>query len=834
MVSIKRTCSVLLTLLLVSLLTFPAHAAAEKAATSRAIGIVFDNSGSMYKKGNAAWCQATYAIEVFASMMNEGDALYVYPMSEIEVGGKTYSGTNPLKIAGGEDTAVIEQIYTPYAGDTPVETITDAYNGISKASQSEKWLIVLTDGESFFKDGTDLKGSSATEVTAALQACSGVNLMYLGIGSNPVMPSGNAAASFQAKDSAAILSQLTAMSNNIFGRDTLTSKSDFSFDISMSKLIVFVQGSDISNVTLKDSTGNTYSNSGKIYTPHYSETYCGNEDFPNYYGKTVDESLSGMLVTFTDLDAGSYSIDYSGQASSIAIYYEPDVDLQVWLTDSDGNVADTSEGLYPGDYQLHYALVDSKDPTTPVTSDLLGETNFSLNINGEEVTAGTGGAQTITLGEGDSLDFTAAVDYLSGYHIEKDDTDFDWFRNIAGADGRIVTENWPVGQLMLSVSGDEDSFGVSELESGSYTVTMTYNGEPVTGELKASVDSDAITCETISAEGGYTVALKYAGQPSDVETGTYTITFVGDYTDENGVAVTAQAEREFEVTYSGYDFDAALKLESYYQISKITADDPIRLVLTKDGEPLTDEELATTTLQLETDGLNYTAEPYSENGETGYYIYLDQDSAKDGSYKLKATATMTDSAGREAEASDKASTKLGTYPGWLPWVIAGVIAAILAVLVTLFLRMKVLPKRITVAAGDNEYVVARKVVSDPCKGVMNNGFFSKRKGTFKVTSPEYKGVRMTVSLNLEAIDRRIVPSSKRKALVTGLTLTPMDTISSVTAGGTEYEYDSDSKKLVSAAGGKLRNGAQISASTKADDEQGKKVNASMDVVLRFK
>ena len=49
-----------------------------KNATSRAIAIVFDNSGSMYTKQNKAWCRATYAIEVFASMMNQGDTLQVY------------------------------------------------------------------------------------------------------------------------------------------------------------------------------------------------------------------------------------------------------------------------------------------------------------------------------------------------------------------------------------------------------------------------------------------------------------------------------------------------------------------------------------------------------------------------------------------------------------------------------------------------------------------------------------------------------------------------------------------------------------------------------------
>jgi hypothetical protein len=35
---------------------------AAKADSSRAIAIVFDNSGSMYDAGDQAWCRATYAM----------------------------------------------------------------------------------------------------------------------------------------------------------------------------------------------------------------------------------------------------------------------------------------------------------------------------------------------------------------------------------------------------------------------------------------------------------------------------------------------------------------------------------------------------------------------------------------------------------------------------------------------------------------------------------------------------------------------------------------------------------------------------------------------------
>ena len=59
-------------------------AAASKEEPKRVIGIVFDNSGSMYY--DQTWCRATYAMEVFAAMMNDGDQMQVYPMYPIEIG----------------------------------------------------------------------------------------------------------------------------------------------------------------------------------------------------------------------------------------------------------------------------------------------------------------------------------------------------------------------------------------------------------------------------------------------------------------------------------------------------------------------------------------------------------------------------------------------------------------------------------------------------------------------------------------------------------------------------------------------------------------------------
>jgi hypothetical protein len=90
-------------------------AGADKKETKRVIGIVFDNSGSMYvgsEEGRKAWCRATYATEAFAAMMNPNDVLLVYPMNPIEVDGQTYTYDNPLEL-NQSSASKIREIYSP-------------------------------------------------------------------------------------------------------------------------------------------------------------------------------------------------------------------------------------------------------------------------------------------------------------------------------------------------------------------------------------------------------------------------------------------------------------------------------------------------------------------------------------------------------------------------------------------------------------------------------------------------------------------------------------------------------------------------------------------------
>ena len=129
---------------------------AGKTEIRRSIAIVFDNSGSMYVKGEKAWCRATYAMEVFASMLNKGDSLSIHPMNPIEVNGQKYTMDSPFIITDPNQASQIREIYTENAQDTHIETIDAAIKQLSSSQTTNNYMIVLTDGQVFYENGKEL------------------------------------------------------------------------------------------------------------------------------------------------------------------------------------------------------------------------------------------------------------------------------------------------------------------------------------------------------------------------------------------------------------------------------------------------------------------------------------------------------------------------------------------------------------------------------------------------------------------------------------------------------------------------------------------------------
>lgn len=527
--------------------------ASSKAEDSRAIAIVFDNSGSMYDAGDQAWCRATYAMEVFASMLNTGDTLQIYPMHPITVGDKEYTMQNPLQITDAAQASSIREILTKDAGGTPIESIDCAVQGLQKLQADKKYMVVLTDGGTFSKNGSGLsKDRTKTELDKRIQANAGaaMTVMYLGIGTDACIPNTNESEYFvkrQAVNTADVLSTLTDMCNRIFGRDILpkthVSGNAMEFDISMGKLIVFVQGSNISDLKIESkseaSAGSLISSQQTKYSTKGAADYKSNPD----------TSLQGMIVTYEDCDAGSFDIVYSGTATSVEVYYEPDADLEFIFTDTEGNNVDLN-ALYEGEYKVSFGMKDAKTGKL-ISSDLLGNPHYEGNyyINGEKVAFthdGYSGEVPIVLKRDDSFEADLTVTYLSGYKISKNSTDFGW------PEGGVKVIAPPLGDFEIGLTIPQDYIVIKEIEqTPAFIVDLKMDGKPLTAEefdaVTLTVDCGGIT-HTITpkkADSQYLIELESTEGLSE---GGYEIRVEANYLDE--AERTAQATDSSKVTLS--------------------------------------------------------------------------------------------------------------------------------------------------------------------------------------------------------------------------------------------------------------------------------------------
>ena len=591
----KRVSIFLVVLLLLScaFTTTPEVYASNKAEDSRAIAIVFDNSGSMYIKGEKAWCRATYAMEVFASMLNKGDVLQIYPMHPITVNNTEYTMNKPFTITDATQASAIRNIYTKKALGTPIESVDAAANGVKQLQATKKYMIVLTDGDSFYKNGSEMSASATKkELDARFKQLSGADMtvMYLGVGKKVVMPDTPQSQYFvkkQAKNSEDTLSALTEMCNQIFGRDTLPksylSAQSMKFDISMKKLIVFVQGENVSDLKVVGSSGDVGKQESIISTK-YGTAGCGN------YKSVPDTSLQGMMVTFSDCVAGNYNIEYKGKATDIEVYYEPDADLDFVFTDAEGNMVNL-DTLYEGDYKVAFGMKDAKTDQL-ISSELLGKPHYegSYFINGKEYPFsqdGQNGEVPIGLKMKDAFKAKLTVTYLSGYTITKDSADFGW------PDEGIHVAARPAGDLKLTITDGDILYSLSKLEQGKpYKAEIYYQGKKLTGEelkkveLKWNPDTSYAEIKKEFADDHYNLTLHYKNEkkPADTICGKCKVAIHAFYAaPDEGIHVAARPAGDLKLTITDGDI--------LYSLSKLEQGKPYKAEIYYQGKKLTGEEL---------------------------------------------------------------------------------------------------------------------------------------------------------------------------------------------------------------------------------------------------
>lgn len=798
---------VVFVLLVSSLIIYILPVSAEKAEIKRNIAIVFDNSGTMYFKGEKAWCRATYAMEVFASMLNKGDSLFIYPMNPITVNGNQYTMESPMVISDSSQASQIRNIYTEKALDTHIESIDAAIKGLASSQADENYMIVLTDGKVFYEGGKELTVSETKKKLAERFNNSvgpNLNILYLGIGSHVAMPEINSEYYMgkKASDSKNVLSTLTMMSNKIFARDTLPSShisgKTINFDISLRKLIVFVQGENVSDVKITGKNGATATLAESAKT-QYSNIGAGN--FKKEGQSPVDSSLQGMLVTYTDCSAGEYEISYSGNSSNVEVYYEPDADLDFIFTDAEGNLVEP-DSLYKGDYKVQYGLKDAKTGQL-ITSDLLGDPVYEGKyvINGEEHPikhSGKSGETSVSLDVGDTFEAELTASYLNGYSITKTAKDFGW------PEGSLKVAAKPAGDVRLEITDGDKIYELKDLEKGgTYTARVYYQGTQLTGTELEKVDlkwepekSNAEITQEFK-DDHYELSLHYKDPSNPISTkcGKCTVTIHAFYTPDGSSETSGKAPLTYviedKIVKPVLSFSVPQK---HYQISEIDKGKTIKAIVTSKGKKLTPEEFETLDIKADCGGIGYKIIPLPE--ESAFEIKLNSTgTTKAGKYKISATVTQKDSLGRELSDKKGCEIRLSKLPLWLEWLIWILIILAIILLIYYICHIKCLPTKLSTTKSICEFTIS----GDDMK---SNGatFDAKIDNKVLTVFAKYGDIKTGIKMSVEPGETSylMTPQKNRKARVSVSSVKSFGTANIVdaTIGTKKYTLNPETFKLV--------------------------------------
>jgi len=480
----RRVVSLLLSIVVVIMLAIPISAnAATSNAPNRVINLVYDDSGSMIETGGNlvdTWCQAKYAIEVFAALLGENDTLNIYVMSD-------YS--SPKLILKGQDgaSANVGKVHSMVtrAGNTPFDSVRKAYNNLKDTKADEKWLVVLTDGEFQNIDNIDAYFS---------QKSPDVKVMFLGMGPQADGITANESNGIyykEAKTNSEILKQVTDISTQIFNSDRLqvnTSSKSFSFDVPMSELIVFAQGANVKISGIKNADGKVFSSSTTPVTVKYSE-----KPATNYTNFIVSKDLLGSIATFKDdFVSGDYTVDVSG-AETIEIYYKPNVEIAAYLKDANGNEVTDLTDLEAGEYIIEFGFVKGGTSERVSQSKLLGNVTYEAKVtnNGTTHEKTYASGDKIALDEG-SLSINVTARYLK-YNTVSTQLDYTIFKNknisyeIVESPNYIVKSNGfeQIEPIVVKATIDNKDFTQEQWDTiGVPTVTLADKQDFKMGDFK--------------------------------------------------------------------------------------------------------------------------------------------------------------------------------------------------------------------------------------------------------------------------------------------------------------------------------------------------------------
>lgn len=684
------------------------------------IAVVFDNSGSMYD--DESWCRAKYAMEIFASMLDydSGDKLRIYPMWEVTTDGSTpIPGANegaressaPVIVSNKKDIDKISNMYTIHAYGTPFTPVTTAYDYLCSSSASEKWMIVLSDGAF---DGGEGDADQLKQRFLDMTDNSDISIQYLRFtelanGEKQLTSDEEGRVySKYSPNAESLMSDLVDICNSIFQRSVLPAEyytgSTLDLDLSMKKLIVFVQGKGAKVEALKDSVGAEVRVLQESGQRRFSEISVG-----NYYKKDelvppVDSTLYGEVVTFDACPKGKYTLDCKG-AQKVQVFYEPDVDISVSLVNHDGvEVRATSDGIDAGEYTVKSSIVDAVTKEDVTSHALMGnDISFTTYVKASSDTEAIpyhNGAK-ILLEPDSQTEFVVEAVYLNDYKITtRDDPNAfplplfvrERSRNFSAALTQLEESyrlleynNWRPIKAALTVDGET----LSEEEMKRVSV-KTAHGSTVSFYADVLKDSSAFDLY-IGKDESNNMSLPAVGEHAAEVVFTYTDEYGKEYTCTRSIPLNIACDMNVIATVE--------QNESWYKMGTHDKWKPIKIKIEVDGLPLDEEMLETVVPNIKFDNdITYRCEISPQ--DSSYYIYLGQDADGDfvkpqiGKYTADISAKYVDENGNEFNDTDTVSFEIQLYSKYwriLKWIL---LSLLVIALWLIYMLQKVMPKNI--------------------------------------------------------------------------------------------------------------------------------------------
>lgn len=490
-------------------------------------------------------------------MLNyDRDKLHIFPMWEVTTdGSQPDSGGSyaAIEVKSKGDIDKISNLYTVRPSNTPFAPITEAYDYLKTSNSDEKWLVILTDGA--FNQDERGKGSAIDlQKRVSSLASKDIKVQYLGFGGATALKANEANYFFTKKSSdTSLKDDLIGICNSIFQRSVLPSNrlngTTLKLDLSMKNVIVFAQGANAKITSLKTSDGKEIAKTLDSGQRKYS-----NIKAKGYANAPVDTSLAGQVVTFAACPKGEYTLTYSG-ADAIQVFYEPDVDIDVSLINSDGEKVDGSDGFSAGEYTVTSRIVDSSTGEDVTSHELMGkdvqlrtyvktskDSGYKEYANGSKIDfEPDGNTEIIIKGE-----------YLGKYKISsEDDPNLSWLRRIDFKEPSVDFK------VVASVTQDGKWYKISNHEKWKpIRVSLSADGQPLTDEqlmaadfTVSGADNLKYRCEPVFGESAYDIYLAQneLGEYAEPETGKYNLTFAATYTDKFGKETTKTDDASFEI-----------------------------------------------------------------------------------------------------------------------------------------------------------------------------------------------------------------------------------------------------------------------------------------------